>query len=238
MERRSFLKVVAATGAAAVNFLYPGLTGVVSAATKADESIEKHPEKHPEDPAKHPEKHPEIDPAKHPEKHPEIDPDFAGGYVVERTAEGFVLAAGNEFRAIRLPKDASVWKEFEDVDHSAIQLGDYVDVRGTSLADGSLMAKSAWANIGRLDGTVEQLMPQGGDIMAQGSRVRVAAIKGGQRDIELSSALQVVRISDADADVMEASIANVVPGTKMGAVGLRLPNGGFRATKIWIWPQA
>ncbi|HEY0736751.1 MAG TPA: DUF5666 domain-containing protein [Herpetosiphonaceae bacterium] len=225
MERRSFLKVVAAGGAAAVNFLYPGLTGVVSAATKGDQAIEKHPEKHPEDPAKHP------------EKHPEIDPDFAGGYVVERTAEGFVLAAGNEFRAIRLPKDASVWKEFEDVDHSEIQLGDYVDVRGTSLADGSLLAKSAWANIGRLDGTVEQLMPQGGEIMAQGSRVRVAAIKGGQRDIELSSALQVVRISDADADVMEASIMNVVPGTKMGAVGLRLPDGGFRATKIWIWPQ-
>lgn len=226
MERRSFLKAIAASGAAAVNFLYPGLTGVVSAATKGDESIEKHPEKHPEDPAKHP------------EKHPEIDPDFAGGYVVERTAEGFVLAAGNEFRAIRLPKDASVWKEFENVDHSEILLGDYVDVRGTSLKDGSLLAKSAWANIGRLDGTVEQLMPQGGDIMAQGSRVRVAAIKGGQREIELSSALQVVRISDADADVMEASIANVVPGTKLGAVGLRLPNGGFRATKIWIWPQA
>ncbi|MBV9789369.1 MAG: twin-arginine translocation signal domain-containing protein [Chloroflexi bacterium] len=226
MERRSFLKVIAAGGAAAVNFLYPGLTGVVSAATQADESIEKHPEKHPEDPAKHP------------EKHPEIDPDFAGGFVVERTAEGFVLAAGNEFRAIRLPKDASVWKEFENVDHSEIQIGDYVDVRGTSLADGSLLAKSAWANIGRLDGTVEQLMPQGGDIMAQGSRVRVAAIKGGHREIELSSALEVVRISDADADVMAASIMNVVPGTKMGAVGLRLPNGGFRATKIWIWPQA
>lgn len=226
MERRSFLKAVAAGGAAAVNFLYPGLTGVVSAATRGDESIEKHPEKYPEDPAKHP------------EKHPEIDPDFAGGYVVERTAEGFVLAAGNEFRAIRLPKDASVWKEFENVDHSEIQLGDYVDVRGTSLADGSLLAKSAWANIGRLDGTVEQLMLQGGDIMAQGSRVRVAAIKGGQREIELSPALQVVRISDADADVMEASIMNVVPGTKLGAVGLRLPNGGFRATKIWIWPQA
>lgn len=226
MERRSFLKAVAATGAAAVNFLYPGLTGVVSAATKGDEAIEKHPEKHPEDPAKHP------------EKHPEIDPDFAGGYVVERTAEGFVLAAGNEFRAIRLPKDASVWKEFEDVDHSEIQLGDYVDVRGTTLADGSLMAKNAWANIGRLDGTVEQLVAQSGDMMAQGSRVRVAAIKGGQRDIELSSALQVVRISDAEAEVMEASILNVVPGTKMGAVGLRLPNGGFRATKIWIWPQA
>ena len=224
MERRSFLKVIAAGGAAAVNFLYPGLTGVVSAATQADESIEKHPEKHPEDPAKHP------------EKHPEIDPDFAGGFVVERTAEGFVLAAGNEFRAIRLPKDASVWKEFENVDHSEIQIGDYVDVRGTSLADGSLLAKSAWANIGRLDGTVEQLMPQGGDIMAQGSRVRVAAIKGGHREIELSSALEVVRISDAD--VMAASIMNVVPGTKMGAVGLRLPNGGFRATKIWIWPQA
>jgi hypothetical protein len=233
MKRRSFLKAVAAGGAAAVNFLYPGLTGVVSAATKGDEAIEKHPE----DPAKHPEKHPE-DPAKHPEKHPEIDPDFAGGYVVERTAEGFVLAAGNEFRAIRLPKDASVWKEFENVDHSEIQLGDYVDVRGTSLADGSLLAKSAWANIGRLDGTVEQLMPQGGDIMAQGSRVRVAAIKGGHREIELSSALQVVRISDADADVLEASIMSVVPGTKLGAVGLRLPNGGFRATKIWIWPQA
>lgn len=226
MKRRSFLKAVAAGGAAAVNFLYPGLTGVVGAATKGDESIEKHPEKHPEDPAKHP------------EKHPEIDPDFAGGYVVERTAEGFVLAAGNEFRAIRLPKNASVWKEFEDVDHSEIQLGDYVDVRGTSLADGSLLAKSAWANIGRLDGTVEQLMPQGGDIMAQGSRVRVAAIKGGHREIELSSALQVVRISDADANVLDASIMNVVPGTKLGAVGLRLPNGGFRATKIWIWPQA
>jgi hypothetical protein len=226
MERRSFLKVIAAGGAAAVNFLYPGLTGVVGAASSRDEAIEKHPEKHPEDPAKHP------------EKHPEIDPDFAGGYVVEQTATGFVLAAGEEFRAVRLPAEASVWKEFENVDHGVIKLGDYVDVRGTSLADGSLMAKSAWVNIGRLDGTVEQLIVPSGDIMAQDSRIRVAAIKGGQRDIELSPALEVLRISEADADLQAASIANVVPGTKMGAVGLRLPDGGFRATRIWIWPQA
>lgn len=216
MERRSFLKAIAAGSAAAVNFFYPGMTNVVSAAAvDSKESIDLHSD-----------------------KHPEIDPDFAGGYVVERTREGFVLAAGNEFRAVRLPAAAAVWKEFEGVDHSEILVGDYVDVRGTSLGDGSLLAKNAWVNIGRLDGTVEQLMPVNGDISAQGSRLRVAAIKGGYREIELSSALEVVRVSDADVDMMAASITNVVPGTKMGAVGLRTPNGGFRATKIWIWPQA
>ncbi len=216
MERRSFLKIITAGSAAAVNFLYPGLTGVVSAAART-----------PDQPS-----------ANVPLKGPEIDPDFAGGYVVERTNEGFVLAAGQEFRAVRLPGNASVWKEFEDVDHSEIRVGDFVDVRGTTLGDGSLLAKNAWVNIGRLDGTVEQLMSVGGDMTAQGSRLRVAAIKGGTRDIEFSSALEVVRISDNDADVSAASITNIVPGTKMGAVGLRLPEGGFRATKIWIWPQA
>jgi len=216
MERRSFLKAIAAGSAAAVNFFYPGMTSVVGAATlESKESVEKDSR-----------------------KYPEIDPDFAGGYVVERTTEGFVLAAGNEFRAVRLPAEAAVWKEFEGVNHSEVQVGDYVDVRGTSLPDGSLLAKNAWVNIGRLDGTVEQLMPVDGSITAQGSKLRVAAIKGGHREIELSSALEVVRISDADVEMMAASIENVVPGTKMGAVGLRLPNGGFRATKIWIWPQA
>jgi hypothetical protein len=216
MERRSFIKTIAAGSAAAVNFFYPGLTNVVSAAT-VDSKESAAPQAN---------------------KHPEIDPDFAGGYVVERTREGFVLAAGNEFRAVRLPGSAAVWKEFEGVDHSEVKVGDYVDVRGTTLGDGSLLAKNAWVNIGRLDGTVEQLMPVGGDISAQGSRMRIAAIKGGYREIELSSALEVVRISDADVEMMAADITNVVPGTKLGAVGLRLPNGGFRATKMWIWPQA
>ncbi|HEX6288220.1 MAG TPA: hypothetical protein VFZ66_03475 [Herpetosiphonaceae bacterium] len=232
MERRSFLKIVAAGGAAAVNFLYPGLTGVVGAARlKAHDSIDKHPEKHPE---LDPEKHPEAAPS----KHPEIDPNFFGGYVVEKSVGGLVLVGGSEMRAIRLPARAAVWKEFEGVSHSEIQVGDYVDVRGTALADGSLEANNVWVNIGRLDGTVEQLMPQGGDMTAQGSRLRIAAIKGGHREIELSSALEVIRITDGEGDMMAVGIANVVPGTKMGAVGLRLPDGGFRATRIWIWPQA
>ena len=203
MERRTFLKTVAAGGAAALNFLYPGLTNVVGAASG------------------------NLEPAAVEDPFPERDPNFAGGRVVEKTGDGIILAAGDEIRAVRMSADALVWKEFEGVPHSEILLGDYMDVRGTALADGTLLAKNVWINIGRTDGKVDMLLPTG---------LQMMSIKGVQRTLELSKALEVVQIQDGKELV--SSLASLVPGTTFGAVGLLLPDGGFRATRIWIWPQA
>ncbi len=203
MERRTFLKTVAAGSAAALNFLYPGLTNVVGAASgNVEQTVVDDP-------------------------FPERDPNFAGGRVVEKTGDGIILAGGDEIRAVRMPADAAVWKEFEGVPHSEILIGDYMDVRGTALPDGTLLAKNVWINIGRTDGKVDLLLPTG---------LQMTTIKGVQRTLELSSALEVVKIQEGGE--VASSLASLVPGTAFGAVGLLLPNGGFRATRIWIWPQA
>jgi hypothetical protein len=65
------------------------------------------------------------------------------------------LRSDARVRAVRIPSGAVVWKEF-DLAPNAIAVGDWVDVKGTPLYDGSLLAKSGWlfVNIGRRDGVV------------------------------------------------------------------------------------
>ncbi len=199
MKRRSFLRNVTLGGAAVANFLYPGLTNIVKAQNESPST-------------------PSV------EERPDRDPNFFGGTVVEQTPEGIVLAGGDELKAVRISEETAVWKEFYG--NHPIRVGDYADVRGTALPDGTLQAESIWVNIGRLDGIIESKTPSG---------LTIATWRGSKRGIEFSTQMEVIRASDGNP--IPERLDALITGMSIGAVGLRLPNNGFRATRVWTWPQ-
>ncbi len=71
------------------------------------------------------------------------DPSYAGGQVVEKTTDGVILKSDAGVRAVRIPAETVVWKEF-DVKPDVIQLDDWLDVKGEPLPDGTLLARSGW----------------------------------------------------------------------------------------------
>lgn len=205
MRRRTFLKVATIGGMAALNFLYPGITNILSAAKTSVLAAPNTGMK--------------------PQWDPTFDPDFAGGRIVEMIANGVILESGDELRAVRITPDTQIWKEdFFSAKKIKLQIGDHMDVRGIGLEDGSVEAQRAWINIGRLDGIVEQVSPSG---------LVLKNRHGYSRAIEVSSKLEVVRAKAGTP--LPNHLLSLVPGNSIGSVGLRLPNGGFRATKIWLW---
>jgi hypothetical protein len=205
--RRGFLRGVGGAAVAVVGFLYPGVADSLGRTTRGPAASAA------DVPSR---------PSVKVERMDGPDPSYAGGEVVEKVGEGLVLKADTGVRAVRIPSDTVVWKEF-DVTPDAIGLGDWVDVKGTPLADGSLLARSGWVfvNIGRYEGALEA-------VSGRGLTLRTDS---GLRTIQLSSRLEVIRADDGRA--VAGGIAALRPGTRLGAVGLRLPEGGFRATRIW-----
>ncbi len=157
------------------------------------------------------------------------DPSYAGGKVITKKSDGIVLQSASGVREIRFPAQAVVWKEF-DVTLEAIELNDWVDVKGTPLEDGSLLAQSGWVfvNIGRLDGTVDQVSDQ----VSEKPNTLTVKTERGQKLIELSQRLEVITAKDGLP--LSGHISALTQGIEIGAVGLRLPDGGFRATRIWV----
>lgn len=197
MKRRGFLQAAGGSAIAAVGFLYPG---VADAARRGIRSPTASVVPDPGGP----------------------DPTYAGGEVVSIDAGGVVLHTPSTARAVRLPNDTKVWKEF-DVTPAEIDLGDWVDVKGQPQVDGSLLATSGmvFVNIGRRDGTVENVS----------SQVMTVRNEHGSHDLELSRVLEVVH--GGDGSLLPRGLADIAVGSEIGAVGLRLPRGGFRATRIW-----
>lgn len=150
------------------------------------------------------------------------DPTYAGGEVIEKTPQGVILQSFTGLRAIRIPPGTVVWKEFETTPE-AIQLHDWLDVKGTPLDDGTLLAQSGWVfvNIGRREGVIEGL--SAGGLVLRHSK--------GVETIELSPRLEVISASTGQS--LPGGPGALKPGLLIGAVGIRLPNGGFRATRIW-----
>jgi hypothetical protein len=151
------------------------------------------------------------------------DPGFAGGYVVEKTTDGVILQSDAGSRVVRIKPGSLAWKEYLQPADSVIELQDWMDVRGTPLSDGSLEARDEWMwlNIGKTEGAVHHFGPQS---------IFVEHDKGIQ-ELELSSLLEVVNAEDESARL--GGITSLAPGVLIGAVGLRLPHNGFRATRIW-----
>lgn len=152
------------------------------------------------------------------------DPGFCSGEVVGKNPQGVVLQSIDETRAVRIPPGTGVWKEFDDLDPSVIDIGDWVDVRGTPLEDGTIVARSGWiwANIGRRDGTFRGRAGRG---------ISMRDDRGRDHVLELSSRLEVIHAEDGRS--LARGLDDLAAGMPIGAVGLRLPDGGFRATRVW-----
>lgn len=204
ITRKTLLKIGGATLASCVSFLYPGLSGLAQSSFS--------PRTSPKAESRSPSTIHTV----------EGDPTFAGGEVVEKTAGGVVVRSDRGARAIRIPAGTQVWKEVL-VSADVVQLGDWLDVKGTPLPDGSLLARSEWifVNIGRRNGVV---------VSASAKGLTIDHNKG-RETLELSPALEVIWAKNGAA--IPGGVSALVPGMRVGAVGLRLPNGGFRATRIW-----
>lgn len=210
-KRRSFLALIAAGSAAGVDFLYPGLAGAAARGKTARGSAHGHASVRQEG-------------GRNVIEMTGMDPGFAGGVVAVATAKGVILRSATAVRTVRFPPGTVVWKEF-DVTPEAIEVGDWVDVRGTPLPDGSLRARSGWvwANIGRADGQVTSVSPGGLTIRSESGR---------EVTLEFSPRLEVIH---ADSGQAVTGGANALrPGLTAGVVGLRLPGNRLRATRIWM----
>jgi hypothetical protein len=151
------------------------------------------------------------------------DRTFAEGRVAARSDLGVILESAAATRAVRIPTDIAVWKEF-DVPAGEIQLGDWVDVKGEVQADGSLLAKSGWiwVNLGRWEGVVS----------ARGTELVVTHHTGVEKRISFSERIDVIYAHGLKP--VQGGTAAITSGQSIGAVGLMLSDGSLRATRIWI----
>jgi hypothetical protein len=157
--------------------------------------------------------------------HVELDPadlSYAGGFVVSIDEESVVLEVAGISRAVWVSSDTIVWKEFP-VNRDAIELGDWLDARGLPQADGSLLATSGMVlvNIGRADGTVAEV-DDGGFTLDDGCR---------RFSVPFSDRLEVVSV--VDGRPRREHVRALSPGMLADVVGLVLPDGTLRATRIW-----
>jgi len=152
-----------------------------------------------------------------------IDPTYAEGQVSSITGDRVTLATVAETRAVVIGPSVEVWKEITG-GIELVSLGDWLDVKGVPQSDGSLQATSGmvFVNIGRLDGTLRATTADTMTIDAYGTT----------RTVELSPTLEAVHKEDGSA--YAGGVHSFPVGAAVGAVGLRLPNSGFRATRVWI----
>lgn len=152
------------------------------------------------------------------------DPGFASGTVTEITSNGVLLTNDLRSRVLVFQPGGLVWKEFPQP-YNIIQMYDWVSARGEPQEDGALLARSnwVWVNIGKRTGTITSLSASG---------VTIRGLNGASRSLDFSPYLEVV---DKDTATPQAAGINALSlGSIIGAVGVALPNGGFRATRIWL----
>lgn len=155
------------------------------------------------------------------------DPTFARGEVTAITDNGVLVENVARSRAIIWPAGMTVWKEFF-VPVSEIKIGDTVSAAGRPQGDGSLLAdlKRAWVNIGIRDGTFDS---------AATDHINMRSRAGQLEPVYLSTALEVIHVDTGDP--ISNGLSALRPGQNFGAVGLVLPNGTFRATRVWFDPS-
>ena len=152
------------------------------------------------------------------------DPGFAKGIVSQVTPSGVVLSNVLLSRALVFPVGALVWKEYMQP-FSIIQVGDVVAARGQPQSDGALMAQSGWTwvNIATRNGTITTLSDSGLTLANPSSQSRVLAF---------SPYLETV--DGATGNALTSGQTGLSVGMTIGAVGLALPDGSLRATRIWV----
>lgn len=152
------------------------------------------------------------------------DPTFWSGKVAAKTRDSLVVTSMEGTRVVRVEPGQTIWKEF-DVSVDAVDIGDSVMAKGEPQPDGSLLARPRWVfvNGGQWDGTITAVRPGG----------LVVRRRGRDREIALSQRVQV--ITAVKQLPVAAHIAALTVGREIGMVGLGLPDGSLRATRIWIY---
>lgn len=154
---------------------------------------------------------------------------FNEASVATRFAVGFVVSRGNSSITLRsaqagqvvvdVSPTTSVWKETE-VGLDVIEEGDLLYVR--AVPDGSLVvAHRIWVNIGWVHGSIDQPGP---------NAVTVSVPRLGTRTLYLTPG---TLLFDRD-NVNLAKEAHLSAGTWVDALGVFLPGGHLRATRIWV----
>ena len=151
------------------------------------------------------------------------DPRYAGGVVTAMTPGGdYVVSSAEGARIVAIDQAAEVWREVTG-GPELIEIGDRLDVLGVPQEDGRLAATSGriFANIARFDGVL---------VSTAGSSVTVK-VHGTARKWELSPLHEAIRAEDGSD--YPGGAMEIPSGATIGAVGLSLPNGGFRVTRVW-----
>lgn len=149
------------------------------------------------------------------------DPSYAGGIVVAIDRPRILLEVAGIPRVVQMSDETIVWKEFPALPE-AIELGDWLDVRGVPCADGTLLARSGMvlANVGVAGGTVTAV-----------DETAITLEHGdGRVSFPFSDQLQVVSMIDGVPRCEH--LRALVPGMLADIVGLVLPDGTLRATRI------
>lgn len=214
MDRRSILRGAGAGAWAVASFLFPVTSEFKSRAVNAARSqpsrVGGDTRMLPRSPA----------PVVH--EAPLFDPTYAGGVVRSMKGDAYILEADSGFRGVVIAPEVSVWKEVM-VDRSEIMIDDWLDVKGDPDESGVLHARSGWVfvNIGRRDGEIVEVANDG----------LLVNVKGRSVPIQLSPSVEV--IDKTDGSSILSGVSALSPGDQVGMVGLRLPEGAFRATRIW-----
>ena len=149
------------------------------------------------------------------------DPSYAGGIVVGIDGGRMLLAVAGIPRIVQVDDDTIVWKELA-VTPAAIELGDWLDVRGIPQADGTLLARSGMVlvNVGCADGTVAAVDES------------TITLEHGERrlSVPFSDRLEVVSVIDGRPRCEH--LRALIPGMLADVVGLVLPDGTLLATRI------
>lgn len=153
-----------------------------------------------------------------------IDPTFTSGEVVGKTTESLLLQSAEGTRTVWIRPGKTIWKEF-DVSIDAVELGEWVMAKGEPQPDGSLLGRPGWvwASIGQWSGVITTVRSNG--LVAKRH-------DGLNRSVAFSPRLEVIRADDQKP--VSAGVAALAVGTRVGAVGLVLPDRSLRATRVWI----
>lgn len=212
VKRREFVSGATAGAAGVLGFLYPGATAV--ARGRGSQAL---------GPRVIPQSGVTLQTLAGP------DPTFAQGTVTALVSSAslvttMVLVGASGARNVSMVPTDVVWKEVLG-SPTLIESGDTVILKGSPQSDGSLAAQSGriFVNLERRDGVVMAASSTGITLNKRNQAIEAVA---------LSSSLEVIH--QRDGSPYSGGAAAIPPNTPVGAVGIALADGSFRATRVWV----
>lgn len=150
-------------------------------------------------------------------------PGFYVGTVELRDGDLIYMATAEGAKVVRTTNASLIWRG-GPVPADSIQKGDVLHVSGALLPDGTIAAVNVEANVGQVRGTIAQILSDGWQVIeSKGTTRRVI--------IDTARPPEVLRRS-APADV--AALRQVARNSPVMIIGLVLPDGSLRATKVFL----